>query len=167
MVFVTWRYCRIVYRPTLFAPPAAATFTVMSSVVARQTRRSRALRTIVVAASIALLSACDRGPVECAEHPQRLTAMSVVPQSVTVAPGDSAIVTAAAMPVREWTDCSGAMHPVRNLVTWSISNSAVATVTPLDSLRVRITVVCPRATPVIATAADVPDFKGAAAVVVP
>jgi hypothetical protein len=89
-----------------------------------------------------------------------------MPQQITVAPGDSAVVVAA-VSAGEWTDCHGHTHLVRSRVTWSSSNAAVATIAPLDSLRARITGVGRAQTTVIATAVDVPDYKGAAAVVVP
>jgi hypothetical protein len=116
-----------------------------------------------VAASLAALAACDDVEILCVYSP---VALATMPQQITVAPGDSAVITAT-IPSRQWTDCEGRTHTVRNAVVWSSSNAAVAAVAPLDSLRARVFGVARGQTTIIAAIADEPDLKGASAVIVP
>ena len=114
--------------------------------------------------TVAALSACDDDmEVLCVGMP---VAVSTVPQQITVAPGDSAVITATVVSGKR-RDCDGRTHTLRNAVAWSSSNAAVAAITPLDSLRARVFGVAHGQTTVIATVVDEPNAKGASAVVVP
>jgi uncharacterized protein YjdB len=126
----------------------------------------RGLRALAVAAPLVVLASCDDVEAPCVDRslPVRAVAMNTVPQQLTLAPGDSGIVTAA-LPA-QWTGCDGETHPFRNAVTWHSSNAAVAAVAPIDSLRARVFAVSRGQTTIIATSVEEPNFKGASAVVV-
>lgn len=113
--------------------------------------------------TLSALSACDDPEVVCLTSP---VALATIPQQITVAPGDSALITAF-VPSGQWRDCEGRTHTVRSAVVWSSSNAAVVAVAPLDSLRARVFGVARGQTTVIAAVADEPSLKGASAVVVP
>jgi hypothetical protein len=136
------------------------------------------LRTFLLALPLAALSACDDAEIVCV---LRLPALNTVPQQLTLAPGDSAMVTAtvpgAAATTRSTSAlasvtaatsaCGSVSGPLRNAVTWQSSNASVAAIAPIDSLRAWVYGVAHGQTTVIATNVTEPNFKGASAVVVP
>jgi hypothetical protein len=118
------------------------------------------LRALAVAALFFALASCDDLEVLCAGVG---VGVATVPQQLTLAPGDSAIVTAS-LPAK-WTQCGETMT-FRQSFTWASSNAAVATITPIDSVRVRVFGVARGQTTIVATSVDDPHIRGASAVVV-
>ncbi|HYD53465.1 MAG TPA: Ig-like domain-containing protein, partial [Gemmatimonadaceae bacterium] len=110
---------------------------------------------------LAGLLACDDVDVTCVGTDP---AVSIVPQQLTLAVGQSGELTAS-VPA-SWTFC-GRTATYRNAVTWTSSNTAVVTITPIDATHARVTAVGRGQTTVIARAVDDESVAGAAAVVVP
>jgi hypothetical protein len=125
--------------------------------------RSRSTDRIVVLAfaTQVSMSACDDVVMTCATVP---LSMNVVPQQITIAPGDSALLTASMF--GSWTDCDGRAHTLRGGVTWTASNPGVVGVVALDTLRARVRGVVRGQTTIVASSVSDPNVKAATAVVV-
>lgn len=125
--------------------------------------RRRALRALLAATSLAVLAGCDSLEVACLLPGPIL---NTTPEQITVAPGDSGIVTAAIQSPAS-SACDDLPRTPRGAVTWESADPAIAAVIPLDSLRARVKGVARGQTRVTARVVGEGSIFGSSTVVVP